>query len=577
MAVELTPILVIANPTFPPLPPVVQPPYIDKPVIYELVNDFGEITQPTRWDPRYVISLVDVFTVAIKALETNHSARVAALPAELDKLVADLAISGDGERSEMQALQRDGKIIRALLEGMRRELAQQEASVRPEFRVSNIYDRRNAVHAYNTMSMHAPYNVMTPNEAYKIWTASYRAQYMANFLNKQIAYLDGKLGTIDARIAQIAADPVHQSEQRVANTFQAPTSLAQGMPFVAASSGLAVIAADAEIVLRDAIRLAVQRIGTAVVGAVSGTVAVFAVLMSYSPKLGDGTRHSLSVPLSDLQAAPGDLQELALQGGELELDVRLDFATVGQQLQLYAAQTGGNIPAGVKVRQASFDPVTGNYTFQTGDVPPRTLVWTPISEPGDSSTTLPPTDADNPGYTGPVLHPIDPLIETYPSAGETGIDDYVFVFPADSGLEPVYVMFRGRRDEPGVAEGFGETISGPWLPVATAGAGAAIPSQIADELRGREFSSFDRMREAVWIEVALDENLAAQFSTQQRKLMSQGVSPFAPVAEQVGGRVKYELHHDDPIAAGGAVYDVDNLRVLTPKRHIEIHSNKGGN
>ena len=35
-----------------------------------------------------------------------------------------------------------------------------------------------------------------------------------------------------------------------------------------------------------------------------------------------------------------------------------------------------------------------------------------------------------------------------------------------------------------------------------------------------------------------------------------------------------EIHHMERIADGGATYDVDNLRVNTPKKHIDIHSSK---
>ncbi len=52
------------------------------------------------------------------------------------------------------------------------------------------------------------------------------------------------------------------------------------------------------------------------------------------------------------------------------------------------------------------------------------------------------------------------------------------------------------------------------------------------------------------------------------------LSPFPPKKEHIGGRTKYELHHIKPISQDGAVYGIDNLRVLTPKRHIEIHSKK---
>ncbi|MGL4752544.1 MAG: HNH endonuclease signature motif containing protein [Aeromonadaceae bacterium] len=48
---------------------------------------------------------------------------------------------------------------------------------------------------------------------------------------------------------------------------------------------------------------------------------------------------------------------------------------------------------------------------------------------------------------------------------------------------------------------------------------------------------------------------------------------FPPEAEQVGGRTRYELHHITPIKDGGAVYNIDNIRILTPKRHIDLHKN----
>lgn len=36
-----------------------------------------------------------------------------------------------------------------------------------------------------------------------------------------------------------------------------------------------------------------------------------------------------------------------------------------------------------------------------------------------------------------------------------------------------------------------------------------------------------------------------------------------------------QLHHISLVSKGGEVYNVDNLRILTPKRHIETHSNNG--
>lgn len=45
----------------------------------------------------------------------------------------------------------------------------------------------------------------------------------------------------------------------------------------------------------------------------------------------------------------------------------------------------------------------------------------------------------------------------------------------------------------------------------------------------------------------------------------------APKAERNGGNGRYEIHHIEHIQHGGAVYDIDNLSVASPKRHVEIH------
>ncbi|MFB2764009.1 hypothetical protein [Marinobacter shengliensis] len=38
------------------------------------------------------------------------------------------------------------------------------------------------------------------------------------------------------------------------------------------------------------------------------------------------------------------------------------------------------------------------------------------------------------------------------------------------------------------------------------------------------------------------------------------------------GREKYEIHHLEEIQNGGAVYDLDNMTITTPRNHIRIHS-----
>ncbi|RMT92073.1 hypothetical protein ALP37_200134 [Pseudomonas amygdali pv. sesami] len=56
--------------------------------------------------------------------------------------------------------------------------------------------------------------------------------------------------------------------------------------------------------------------------------------------------------------------------------------------------------------------------------------------------------------------------------------------------------------------------------------------------------------------------------------MKAGNAPHPKLEDQVGRHTKFEIHHKEEIANGGAVYDVDNLVIMTPKQHIEHHRNR---
>ncbi|HEK1691043.1 TPA: S-type pyocin domain-containing protein [Pseudomonas putida] len=51
---------------------------------------------------------------------------------------------------------------------------------------------------------------------------------------------------------------------------------------------------------------------------------------------------------------------------------------------------------------------------------------------------------------GPTLEPLEGRLDIYPDLSDVGFDDYVIIFPADSGLPPLYVMFK----TPGICQGW---------------------------------------------------------------------------------------------------------------------------
>ncbi|HII3673940.1 TPA: S-type pyocin domain-containing protein, partial [Yersinia enterocolitica] len=229
------------------------------------------------------------------------------------------------------------------------------------------------------------------------------------------------------------------------------------------------------------------------------------------------------------------------QQGEVNSPVRILMVDRDDETRIYAVKTGvADVPANVKVGMAQFDRTKGVYTFTTDTLPPRTFTFTSPRPPGVGGVSVIPQPASAPVFPQHTGTDIKILATrgtlTFLAHEEVSFHDYIIWFPAGSGLEPVYVYFKSPRDEPGEVTGEGEWILGIWLAEAGRGQGAAIPAQIADKLRGREFSSFDRFREAFWRAVANDPELSGQFiELNQRRMREKGYSPFTPSKEKVGG------------------------------------------
>lgn len=245
--------------------------------------------------------------------------------------------------------------------------------------------------------------------------------------------------------------------------------------------------------------------------------------------------------------------------------------------QVMGYHTGQNSRYGDRVKVVHATAVGERFEVAVDEG--LTLVWYP-----DESGNRPRTNTAFPADTGinPYTILVRPIEENgqefvppvYPNPADEQVE-LIVSFPADSGIEPLYLVFRNTaRDEPGVVTGYGEDITGIWLEKASEGLGAPIPSQIAERLRGREFSSFDRFREAFWLAVAKDNELLSQFGSRNQKAIKDGRAPAARHQQHAGKRNRFELHHVKQVQDGGEVYEIGNLRVVTPARHIEIHRSK---
>ena len=344
----------------------------------------------------------------------------------------------------------------------------------------------------------------------------------------------------------------------------------------ATSSGAVAIADNLMAGLAVVIRSAVAGLSGLAAGTASGLMVGVSAFI-YSPTLGNGElpeRFVLSHPLSELLPGPlPDLHRLASERALLDLPVRLSPRPLTSNLvELLVVPVGGKrLPSGVRVIAAGYNPGENTYGTTLTDLPPTTVVWTPSVTPTDSSTQLPVEESAPPRYFGGNLVPIEGRIDTYPVPGNIHFDDFILVFPPESGLPPQYVMFRDRRNDPGVASGYGEPVPSRWLEAAAQGEGAAIPSQIADKLRGKEFKSFRVFRETFWKTVFNDGKLADLFNATSLNEMKKGKAPIVRFSDTAGARVKYELHHKVGLAEGGDLYNADNINIVTPKAHVEIH------
>ncbi|VVM39050.1 S-type pyocin domain-containing protein [Pseudomonas fluorescens] len=311
----------------------------------------------------------------------------------------------------------------------------------------------------------------------------------------------------------------------------------------------------------------------------SGPISTFLALVFYSPSLGNGEIQRnpivLTIPLAQLDPDKNH-ERIGRPATLYGISRRVTSSIRGDHTQLILESTDYSFP--VRVRQAVLDSTTNQYTFTTEGLVPITLTWTPKSPPGianSSSTELPITQSPIRIYPGARVTQVDARLDEHPACSHDDPDDYILEFPIESGIESIYMMATrgGPRYEPGTATGKGQEVGENWLAGATQPNGSPVPTQIADQLRGQDFRSFDRFREKFWRSVAADPKLSKQFSKADLKLLTNGAAPSTDEVDSVGRRDKYEIHHIEHIKDGGEVYNIDNLTVITPSAHIELHKN----
>src|SRR5471030_3118071 len=335
-----------------------------------------------------------------------------------------------------------------------------------------------------------------------------------------------------------------------------------------------------------ALEAAVSRAAGLLTASTVGPMVAAAAVMFVSLPAGEGSdrvpgRNQQAMFAMNARLLTGKNVAIGLRSSSVNLPVRGALVERNGQLTLELLKTGNGVSATVQVLNAVRDAATGLDIITlpaVGGMPPRIILVNPVPVPTGPGNTGNQTPVPvTPLHTGTDVKPVENIVVT-PPAGDIGeLWDFIYWRPnaAGTGVEPIYVMLSSPRDMPGTVSGKGQTVGNNWLGDAGMGDGAPIPSQIADKLRGREFASFDSFRKAVWKAASDNAELKKQFSNQNQGNIENRKSPFVRKSERVGGRKRYELHHVNPISNDGSVYNIDNIRVMTPKRHIETH--KEGN
>ncbi|WP_330565796.1 S-type pyocin domain-containing protein [Pseudomonas yamanorum] len=257
-----------------------------------------------------------------------------------------------------------------------------------------------------------------------------------------------------AAAGKSAADQT-PSEQaiRIANTFRVPSA---GTAQLSTAAGSIALTPGSTGTLASAFRDGIQALKAAGPEILSRATGVGFGALVYTRTLGNSDLYHptpsqtiLTIPANDLMLDLAtnltvDLLALAAASGVLDVPYRIYGDSMWYSV--IATQASGGISPKVPVRAMTLDAALNAYTYITADTPPRTLVF-PIAKPGDSSTVSPAKPVDVPVYTGLTLTPIKVKAEPLPEADKLNIRDSILVYPADSGLPPIYAVFSSPYGE----------------------------------------------------------------------------------------------------------------------------------
>ncbi|MGV8887614.1 MAG: bacteriocin immunity protein [Pseudomonas sp.] len=397
--------------------------------------------------------------------------RAALSLAGVQKVIANVAASQQGVEASLSLLEQQIDHLQAqenMLVGIRErevsvralEVAEYEARVTMrqfEFLKSTIELTRDT--ARRDLSSARSEQALWQSVAQQISATYERYTGVLNTFNQRFSVLQAEA---EALLVIAQARLISLRDLMGAGPGQAPALLVTSLAFAQARPAILLEGALAQplkshwVALQKSIRSAVAEFIWQITSeSVVHRDQYAAVLRFEYVSRAETERYGLSFPLAELLPIEGqDWQGLATSLAEVDTRFRINSGTytappgmfrglkqIQTLLQIAITPTNGSK---VRVRSAIWDEHLNAFSFTADGTAPVTVSWlAPVTL--ENTPDLTPASQNRLGF---LLSPPVPLLETFSDIKATRFDDYVVVFPADSGLDPLYVMFRDRREYP---------------------------------------------------------------------------------------------------------------------------------
>jgi hypothetical protein len=94
---------------------------------------------------------------------------------------------------------------------------------------------------------------------------------------------------------------------------------------------------------------------------------------------------------------------------------------------------------------------------------------------------------------------------------------------------------------------------------------------VHQEMIGKRVENFSHFRRLFWMSAFNSHEAMIRNICKKNELFwTSRMSPFCMDEQITGRRVRYELHHINPIHNGGCPYDLSNILACTPMFHAEL-------